>query len=190
MADLFDKAPEVRKDVDPRSPRGSFMKIPKPTSTTMLEICRLWLKEHLDKGTRCPCCDQHAKIYRRKLNSAMVTTLRVCVRETEKIFHAPTILKAAKVGRDRDMSYLKEWGLVQEEEGKGRGGRTAGMYSVTELGRAFSEGRSKVPKYLFFFNQKVVARSEVEIGIDEAKVDRFHVSEVMAPANAPERRFE
>ena len=35
-------------------------------SMTLTEA-KQWLKERLDEGTRCPCCNQYAKIYKRKI---------------------------------------------------------------------------------------------------------------------------
>jgi hypothetical protein len=34
-----------------------------------------WLRERLPDGAKCPCCTQFAKVYRRKINSAMAWQL-------------------------------------------------------------------------------------------------------------------
>jgi hypothetical protein len=157
----------------------------------ILRDVKQYLQSRLPVGASCPCCGQFAKIYRRKFNSAMATTIRECAENFAMNpipFHAPTVLKLRGKGRDRDMAFLEDWGLVRAVEGKGIGGRTAGMYEVTQDGISFVANQKEVPRYLFFYNAGVIGKSKETIRFQDAKIDRFNVAEVMSPARPPKGR--
>ena len=45
------------------------------TNEKTLEQAKDWLRERINDGARCPCCEQYARAYKRKLSGGMVRTL-------------------------------------------------------------------------------------------------------------------
>ena len=65
-------------------------------------------------GTRCPCCGQYVKLYKRSITATMAWTLLRMYRSSLLDWvHVPTLLRAR--GRlSGDHAKLAYWGLIQE----------------------------------------------------------------------------
>lgn len=146
------------------------------TSSTLKDV-RAWLREKVHKGTTCPACQQHVKVYRRKLNSGMALSLIVMYRAGGTEFvHLPSTVGA----RSREEGKLRHWGLVEEADSKRPDGGRPGFWRVTELGEDFVLGRVEVPRYADIYNGAGLGLSGDFIGIREALGDQFDYSELMA----------
>lgn len=109
-----------------------------------LTDARAQLRQDLDRGARCPCCTQFAKVYRRKINSGMARSLIAMYRTTPSGWiHLPTQIGA----RSREEGKLAYWGLVEEENALRPDGGRAGYWRLTDTGRAFVRGLVALPKY-------------------------------------------
>jgi hypothetical protein len=155
------------------------------TLTSTVEEAKVWLRGNFDKGACCPVCRQFVKLYRRKLNSAMAYSLILVDRyfrkpDAEEWLHTPTYMRSMKA-RDRDMGYLKYWELIEEKPAKrDDGGKHAGYYKITDLGKEFVARRARVKKYLFLYNGELVSRpDERSVDIVEALGSRFNYQELM-----------
>jgi hypothetical protein len=161
-----------------------------PATTTLAEAST-WVKERIRRGAVCPCCDQLAKIYKRKLNSSMAYALlliRLAFRTQTDWLHVPEYLtkvvrtKAKATTRGGDWAKLVHWKLIvpKDDEIRGDGSKRAGFYKITDLGIAFVDGRAKVPKHVFLYAQKCLGVSEEMTTIDEALGDKFNYSDLMS----------
>lgn len=111
---------------------------------TPLADAQVWLRNRVDKGERCPCCTQFAKVYRRKINSGMARSLiRMYHISPGDWIHLPTEIGA----RSREEGKLAYWGLVEEENTLRPDGGRAGYWRITPLGHAFVLGNIALPKY-------------------------------------------
>ncbi len=157
-------------------------------ATYGVQLAAQYVRDNLDAGVRCPCCTQYAKRYRRPLNRHMVYALALLNREqrrdASKWIHVPTFLHAvAREGvtvRGGDYAKLVHWGLlVAKPEIRGDGSPRAGYFKVTDKGRAFAEGRLKVPSHVLLFNEQFVGFSGKQISIGEAARNHFNFKELM-----------
>jgi hypothetical protein len=163
---------------------------PKFKGVTLAEA-RAWLDKHLEKGVRCPCCSQFAKIYKRKLNSSMARGLIVLVRLNEYgPIHIPSVFTALRVCAANDGALLRHWGLIEEVPGvRDDGSKRVGVYIVTDLGRKFAAGNARVPAYAYLYNSELLRLSRSStVDVREALGKRFHYEELMQ-ANVPKPKL-
>lgn len=156
-----------------------------------LEEARTWLRNRIDKGAKCPCCTQLAKIYRRKLSSSMAYVLMIMVREYRlnggAWMHVPSMLNrkglkphvAASVRGD--WAKLVYWGLIEEEPkpDDDTTRRTSGSWRPTGAGIAFCNNAQTVPRYAYVFDGRALRMSEELTDIKQALGDRFDYEELM-----------
>lgn len=151
---------------------------------TPLGQIRAWLrvKGLQSDGARCPACDQHVKLYRRKLNSGMARSLIAMYQAGGTNFiHLPTTIGA----RSREEGKLRYWGLVEEQAASRPDGGRAGYWRVTDKGAAFVGGVITVPRYAHVFNKTLHKLSGEPIGIREALGDDFSYDELMNEPGGP-----
>jgi len=138
------------------------------------------VKEGLDDGVECPCCEQFCKIYPRKLNANMVMFLISLVRVWEKQGGGWVHYSACKF-KGRDYPFLTFWGLaetgrsVAEESEK----RMSGKWRPTELGVLFAKDEVRVSQRLHIFNNTVISKDTETVGVVEALGSPFHYRELM-----------
>lgn len=141
---------------------------------------REWLRVRVDDGVKCPCCTQFAKVYRRRIHTTMARDLITAYRNTgHDWFHLPTLLGGRHQG---DFPKLAHWGLIVEmpavrEDGSSR----AGWWCVTEDGRRFALGQTRVPKYARIYDGRLLGLDATEtVSIRDALGDRFDYDELMS----------
>ena len=182
--------PSTKKPAKARLPR--IGPTPLNASRASLLDARDWLNGQKDRGATCPCCDQFAKIYRRKINSGMAAAILVIWRRTQQIMprdgwlHIPDDFKGAGglVGilQNREYPKLRYWGLLQAFEGPHDDVDTpySGKWRITLKGREFCLGQRRVPKYVNIYNSEPVERQEdATVDIREALGDRFSYDDLM-----------
>lgn len=147
-----------------------------------------WLEERLDDGVECPCCGQLAKVYKRKLNSAMAFVLLLIHRRKGADWvHVPSYINAkvrnpAVAAAVRgDWAKLTHWGLLDALEGeRPDGSKRIGYYKITTKGRRFANNQLKVSKHVWFYNGGSAERVDDEmVSIVDALGDKFDYSELM-----------
>lgn len=163
--------------------------------TTTLEQARDWLRERLDKGAKCPCCKQHAKIYQRKLNQGMAASLiafaKVTLQMTPKdgwlkvpddFVNTSTVLRVLK---NREYNKLKYWKLL-EPHATDQDADTpyTGMWRITEDGLKFARGEIEVPESVFVYDNRRLRASEKLTTIQKALGTKFNYAELMGSAAA------
>ena len=149
-----------------------------PTDT--LAAARAWLRKAARErgGTRCPCCGQHAQVYRRSINAGMARSLIAMHRLAPDgaWVHVPTQIGA----RSREEGKLAYWGLVEEEVAVRPDGGRSGWWRVTARGRQFAGGRLKVAKWAYVYNGMVLEYdSSVMIDIKGALGRKFDYDALM-----------
>lgn len=144
---------------------------------TTLEEAREWLRSQVDQGARCPCCNQFAKVYRRRINAGMAHSLiDMYLIGGRRWLHVPTAIGA----RSREEGKLAYWHLVEEStEPRGDGGR-AGWWRVTDLGESFVLGEVRVAKYARIYDGRCLGLDSTEtVSIRDALGARFNYDELM-----------
>lgn len=144
-----------------------------------------WLEERKKKGTRCPCCFQFAKIYRRKLNSSMARGLLtlyhfVKAHPQEEQLHIPSIFRDKKVCSSNDGSLLRHWGLIQPFTGiRKDGSKRVGRYRLTPLGVKFAQKSASVKAYAVLYNEELIGLEGEPTTIQDALGKKFSYEELM-----------
>ena len=128
-------------------------------------------------GTRCSCCNQYVKEYKRTLSKNMCRFLQSLVyksamdksRGGDGFVH----FKECEYG-SHDYPYVKEWGLAERSETE------QGYYRPTELGIKFAFGKVSIPKHIFTYNSKKTGASDNEtIKITDVKFERFNLEAML-----------
>lgn len=147
------------------------------TSSSTLQAAQDWLFNRLEEGERCPCCDQFAKIYTRKLNSGMGRSLIAMyqVDRDQGWIHLPTRIPL----RSREEGKLRFWGLVEEStEPRDDGGR-AGWWRMTDAGVAFVLCRTRIHSHVRIYNNEPLGTVGDLVSIRDVLGRRFHYDELM-----------
>jgi hypothetical protein len=144
-----------------------------------LEEARNGLQEALSQGdgALCPCCGQHAKVYKRKLNTEMAVWL-IWLAKQFTIQPDWVDVKETRL-RGGDYGKLVHWGLAVQCTNENPKKRTSGLWKPTELGLQFARGAISVPSHVYLYNNEVKGFSDTSTTIREALGNRFNYSELM-----------
>ena len=153
-----------------------------------IEEAKIYISENVDVGVKCPCCEQFAKVYKRKITSIMVRGLivlyRYDIKNQNKFMHKDEIGKylndKVKFGGG-DFAKLSYWGMIEgRDKEDGQKGKTSGYWRITSEGRDFIEGKSPVPKHKYVYDSKVLPRESGEyVTVREALSEKFDYAELM-----------
>ena len=165
--------------------------------TTTLEQAQDWLRKRLDEGAQCPCCKQHAKIYRRRLNSGMAASLIAFAKVTlqmnpkdgwlkvpDDFVNTSTVLKVLK---NREYNKLRYWGLLEAhatDQSLEADTPYTGMWRITELGLKFVRGEVEVAESVFVYDNRKMRASKALTTIQGALGTKFNYAELMGSAAA------
>ena len=128
---------------------------------------RLNDKKMTGKATRCPCCDQTVKVYKRTITKSMLNNLmQFCIAYPNKV-HVKKLRAGANTG---DAAKLRHWGLVEQV--------STGNYVATHEGTEFVLGNHFVPTHVFLFNTVKIGESGVKMSIRDI-VDGFDYNKLM-----------
>jgi len=143
------------------------------------------LKTKLREGklVTCPCCNQKAKIYRRKISSNVAYGLIVLAKKYYGEFHLEKTLielDLLKIVRS-DFPKLRYWGLIIALEGiREDGSSRNGFYSITEQGRVFIQGKISLPKYMCIYNNKAFKSTGGFVSIKDCLGEKYDYNETMS----------
>ena len=157
---------------------------------------RTWLFDNVDDGVRCPCCDQYARAYRRKLNSSMAAFLILLIREgvggrdgfrillEDVCLGLPdewVDIKETKVWdvSRADYGKLAHWGLIEHKPHEPDENKYSGMWRPTRKGVQFACSRLKVPSHVVLYDNELRSFSGELVGIVECLGKHFSYKELM-----------
>lgn len=147
--------------------------------STSIAQAKAWLRTQLDKGAECPVCTQHAKVYRRKINSGMARGLITMYRTYGAEWgHVPSTEGLSRLGGE--LARLRMWGLVEEATEKREDGGRAGWWRVTSLGVAFLRKGAVVPQYALIYDGRCLRLEGASVSIKDALGTKFSYEELMA----------
>jgi len=126
------------------------------------------------KATRCPCCDQTVKIYKRTITKSMLHNLmQFCIAYPHEV-HVKKLWVGANAG---DAAKLRHWGLIKQV--------STGNYVATHEGTEFVLGNHFVPTHVFLFNTEKIGESGVKMSVRDI-VDGFDYDKLMRAFNETE----
>lgn len=155
-------------------------------SNMTLSEAREALERNLERGTHCPCCQQYARNYKRKLNSGMARSLIhiynwYTQQKTRKPFlHVKDYLRENALHNSHDWTLLKYWDLLElKKEEREDGSSRNGYYRITQKGILFVEGKIKVWDHIYIYNNEVQGFSQDTLTIKQALGNKFDYAELM-----------
>lgn len=130
---------------------------PAPGDDRSLDAAKMWLHQRLNEGARCPCCDQHAQVYWRTLNSGMaIGAIRLWrwhqKNGNDQYAHLPSVIGR----RSAEEAKLRYWNLIEEATVKREDGGRAGYWRLTADGQRWVSGQIALPKYVQVFDGKAL----------------------------------
>lgn len=147
------------------------------------------IEREREKGTHCQACGQFAKVYPRQIHSTMAVTLidfYKLSKQDEGFHHVAVIFTKSRTAMHRlnggDWAKLAGWGLIEEQpkDASEKTKRTSGFWRITEAGKNFVEKRTKVPRYMYVYDDKILGFSEAEVvGILDCLKEKFNYEELM-----------
>ena len=165
--------------ISPEKERGLILEL--MTIDSDIEKTRRQIRKQAnDGGTICPVCDQHVKVYRRKVNSSMTRGLIAAYRAYGTRFgYLQDVRRTEGETDNREESKLRYWGLMQEEDAWRPDGGRAGYWRVTDKGEMWIRKLTTVPKYAVIYNGECLRLEGQQIDISEALGDKFNYRELM-----------
>jgi hypothetical protein len=169
-------------DVDWRDRRYDIPVVPGLPDDTPLAAAREHLIERLTEGATCPCCAQHARVYRRRLNATMtaIVVWLVARSGSSKAWVDVPAVAPRWVVSTNQTGTASKWGLIERRGNVDDRKKHSGIWRPTDLGIAFVHGRATVPKHVFLYDNHVLAVSGETIGVFAAlSGSKFDYAELM-----------
>lgn len=140
-----------------------------------------WLADEGGKrGTSCPCCGQHVRVYPRIIYSTVARDMIVAYNKyRRRRFHLPTLQRETG-SRSGDFPKTRFVGLIEKptpEEQEGRG--PTGWWRLTSKGVAFVLGIERVPRILIYNNSLVAVDDSVTVNVYVALGIQFDYDALM-----------
>lgn len=134
-----------------------------PSVTSIEEARRIVVQNRKDAGCICPVCDQIVAVYRRSITSTMLVALSIFYRHARQHgdawLHFPRHTRTNDVvaGQGGDWAKLAFWDLIErKEEVRTDGSSRNGWARITPYGRDFVEQKSRLPRYIYLYNNQLV----------------------------------
>jgi hypothetical protein len=126
---------------------------------------------------RCVVCNQHSKVYDRKIFSTMARHLIKAYRKNgTDWFMKNTTIK----DQSGNWGKLALWGLIEEDLRRKEDGGRSGQWRVTELGAKFVLDRVRVPKTIRTYNAEIwEVILDPTVSIRDALGTEFNYNELM-----------
>ena len=174
---------KTRKEAKPKP----LPRIPKafdfPPETSFAEA-RAAVKAAIlvDAGAICPCCDQQASVYYRRVNRSIVKVLAALARFAEehgtetwtsvpKLFSTDQDLRGSKASQGGQWAQAEKWGLVERKRGDKRedGSSRTGLARITPKGLAFLAGKYRIREYALFYNNTLLGKAGDPMRVDDVR---------------------
>ena len=165
------------------------------TEKSTVREAKDYLLREMNKGAKCPCCNQMVKFYNRPLTSAMAYGLILLYKApAEKkdpygYVHIEDYFKDLNVPSSirGDVPKLRFWGLIAPEGSEKESDKNPnnGLYKVTDLGRLFVEGNVSVPSHVKLYNNRFFGHPDgsKHITIIQALKNKFNYEKIIHESN-------
>jgi hypothetical protein len=160
----------------------------KLNQNSTLKEAKDWLRARLDKGERCPCCQQLAKMYERKLYSSLAAALIYFYRNFDhsKFHHKSELLKNKNLATTfggGDFAKLSLWGLIEEKpKGATEDKRTSGYWKITQKGVDFVLRKSQLPSHVRIYDGRIFGFKGSHVSIVDCLKEKYSYEELMGSA--------
>lgn len=148
-----------------------------------LDDAKEHIKQNIAEGCICPACNQHVKLYKRKLNSSMaITLIRLWRHRGARPTHVKNLLKSFRYTNSHDWTLLRHWGLLtqcDDAEFNTSSHKVSGYWRMTSSGISFIHNNLKVKEHILIYNNKFIDFEGGNIDILDALQNKFDYQELM-----------
>lgn len=145
-----------------------------------LEEAKEFLRDNWEKGTKCPCCGQRVKLYKRALYGTIAADLIRLYHLDQSEFHHIGAITSQNRSGGGDFAKLTYWGFVEEAKKTDPKKRTSGMWKITERGVYFVENRLIVLSHAQIYDGKLLGLTGSPVNIKDVLGEKFNYEELMA----------
>ena len=155
-----------------------------PLMQTLSEA-KQYLKDNIQNGVSCPCCNRLVKLYSYNLNSGSTRSLIILYhahRDNDGDWVHIQRYFASKKMNANGMNYilLKHWGLIESKPGNDDPKKRAnGFWRITDKGISFVLGGLALPKYAYVYNNQAIKFSDELVTVREALGKKFDYQELI-----------
>lgn len=177
-------------NTDNTSSSTDFKELFEPNDQTTLKDSQRYVADNVKAGVRCPCCNSFVKAYLRSINSANALCLVELYKISEKMgyqfYHinelkmlSEKFLKAVNGG---EFARMRHYGFIvqQPKSDSDRSKKTSGFWMLTEKGKRFAQGETKVLNKMLILNNKVLGYDGEYVSIDQCFDEKFSYESVMS----------
>ena len=161
--------------------RGYLARV-KAEGLNSLAVARDYIEANRTDGINCPCCDQFAKEYKRKLGAEVVRFViwldRYCAEGKSLHVNDWSDVSSNRRGGG-DYAKSAHWGLARLMPNADTGKRTSGLWQPTQLGRDFARGLRSIPKYVHLYNNQATRFSGPLVYASQSVGEGFDYAELM-----------
>jgi hypothetical protein len=156
-----------------------------PSGIVTLTEARDYVKAGRDVGVYCPCCNQYARIYKRKMNTGMALALLYMFIEyfntAKEWIHVEELFIKRNHKCSHDWALLRFWGLIEENnEPSEPDKKTNGLWRITARGKSFvNDTRLRLPSKAIIYNNKLIGFNDDMITIKQALGSQFDYEELI-----------
>lgn len=147
-----------------------------------IDVLRIhWGETIRHGGGHCPVCARWGSIYKRGINRTMARSLiwlNAQEGDAEGWIDVPST-GPKDVLRTNQLSTLKWWGLIQRKPNNDPKKKCSGIWRVTDAGKEFISNATRVPKYVFTYNDDVMFVSDETVSLGDCFLDDFDYRQVM-----------
>tara|TARA_R110002012_G_scaffold232405_1_gene405174 strand:+ start:39 stop:536 length:498 start_codon:yes stop_codon:yes gene_type:complete len=150
------------------------------TRDTTLAEARTKLRDGVEEGIHCPCCDRWAQAYWRTINKTMARGLQWLAREADMQpgVYVDITKGPAWLLRSNQLASLRWWGLIRKAPNDDPKKKSSGMWALTHFGHLFISGKAGVPRRVCTLFGDVVDQENNKITVHDIK-HHFDYMEVM-----------
>lgn len=156
---------------------ASAQQVPPPELSAAIKVVQDYVADKVEKGVVCPACDQHVKLYKRKLNANMVRFLCSLVLQYQTRHDWVSFKDCEYDGRD--YPYVALWGLAETKENTDNAKKHSGLWKPTPKGLEFVYDATRVPSHVHLLCNRIIGWSEETTTARESLGKAFSYEELM-----------
>ncbi len=150
----------------------------------LLQDARDYVKNNLDDGIICPCCNKYTRRYKRKFNSTMARSLLWLVKTylNNKPYNFIDVPKDGPrwLVRSNQLATIRWWDLAQRPINEDNPDlKHSGLWKPTEKGINFVFRRIRIPEVAVTYDGNLQELSGNLVSIEDTLGTKFSYAEIM-----------
>lgn len=146
-----------------------------PDNTTISQAKKL-MREKIDQGVLCPCCNQGVKMYHWRLDAQSAALLIQFHKKNGEWVHPLDDLGT----NNGNYAKMRHFGLIESKSKQDKNSRGSGLWRITTKGTNFVLGLDTIAERVRIYNNDAYGFVGNQITIKNALGKKFNYAELMA----------